>query len=237
MIKSQPSNNHPSVIGFTTIERIFVLVIPPVLGLILGYFLPAIAEWAAGLPWFPFQGPLELVASVHGKWITIVTTFIGLVAGMWLSDLVIKESLFITVTDDEVVLKIKGSVQRFSRSDIAAMFIDGKNLVLLGNAGQELAREPYESTPAKIADTFVKHGYPWSFAGDPYETEYRLWVDDTPDLPPALNALLRAREQALQKEDVESAREIQREAGKLGIMVRDRGKFQYWRNPSKENRG
>lgn len=58
----------------------------------------------------------------------------------------------------------------------------------------------------------------------------RLWVDHTPDLSPALNALLRGREQSLQKKDEESAKEMLREASKLGIMVRDRGKFQYWRN-------
>ncbi|WP_429792679.1 CysS/YqeB C-terminal domain-containing protein [Brevibacillus borstelensis] len=69
--------------------------------------------------------------------------------------------------------------------------------------------------------------------GDPYEAEYRLWVDQTPDLSPALNALLKGREQALQEKDVESAKEMQREACKFGIMVKDRGKFQYWRNLSK----
>ncbi|MGF9913123.1 DUF308 domain-containing protein [Paenibacillus ehimensis] len=235
MFKSQQSNKHITVIGLTLFERIFVLITPPVVGLIVGYFLPSIADWAAGLPWFPFQGPLKLVASIQGMWLTIVTTILGLIAGMWLSAEAIKNSLFITVSDDEVMLKIKDSTQRYSRSDIASMFIDGKKLILLGNTGQELASELYESTPAQIADTFVKHGYPWSFDGDPYEAEYRLWVDHTPDLSPALNALLRVREQALQKKDVESAKEMQCEASKLGIMVRDRGKFQYWRNLGKVN--
>lgn len=159
--------------------------------------------------------------------------FLGLIAGVWLSAVAIKESLVIAVSDDEVTMKINDGTQRYSKSEIASVFIDGKELVLLGNTGQELAREAYESTPATIADAFVKHRYPWSVEGDPYEAKYRLWVDQTPDLSPALNALLKGREQALQEKDVESAKEMQREACKFGIMVKDRGKFQYWRNLSK----
>ncbi|WP_079911517.1 hypothetical protein [Paenibacillus sp. 32352] len=233
MFKSQQSNKHITIIGLTPFERIFLLIAPPAAGLIVGYFLPSIADWAAGLPWFPFQGPLKLVASIQEIWLTAVTTILGFIAGMWLSAEAIKDSLIITVSDEEVILNIADSTHRYSRSDIASMFIDGKELVLLGNAGQELARERYESTPAKIADAFVKHRYSWSFDGDPYEAEYRLWVDHTPDLSPALNALLRARNQALQKKDMESAKEMQCEASKLGIIVKDKGKFQYWRNPGK----
>lgn len=233
MFKSQQSNKHMTVTGLAPVERVLVMLTPPVLGMILGYFLPSIADWVAGLPWFPLQGPLQLVASFDEKWVAIVTTFLGLIAGVWLSAVAIKESLVIAVSDDEVTMKINDGTQRYSKSEIASVFIDGKELVLLGNTGQELAREAYESTPATIADAFVKHRYPWSVEGDPYEAEYRLWVDQTPDLSPALNALLKGREQALQEKDVESAKEMQREACKFGIMVKDRGKFQYWRNLSK----
>ena len=230
MLKSQQSSKQATVISLTTGERVIVLIIPPAIGLILGYFIPAIADWAAGLPWFPFQGPLKLIAFIQAKWVTIVTTFLGLIVGIWLASKAIHESLVISVSDDEVILKIGDSDQHYSKPDIASVFIDDKMLVLLGNAGQELAREPYESTPRNIADTFVKHDYPWASDGDPYEAEYRLWVDHTPELAPAVNALMRYREQALLKKDMNSAKEMLREASKLGIMVRNKGKLQYWRS-------
>jgi len=229
----QQNDKKVTIIQLTRLERALLLVAPPVLGVILGYFIPHIADWAASLPWFPFQGPLKLIASIPEKWAVIVTAFLGLMAGAWLTSEAIKDSLVMTISDDEVTINIKKLDQRLSKSDITSVFIDGKQLVMVGHAGLELVRESYESTPAHIANAFVKHGYPWSSDGEPFEADYRLWVENTPDLPPALNALLRAREQALCKKDTETAKEIRREAGKLGVAVRDKGKFQYWRNVDK----
>ncbi|MCC3374241.1 DUF308 domain-containing protein [Cohnella sp. REN36] len=237
MSNLQQSNKKATIVQLTRFERALVLVTPPVLGLILGYFVPAIADWAASLPWFPFQGPLKLIASIQAGWTVIVTAFLGLIAGVWLTNEAIKDSLVITISDDEATLSIKSTKISFSKPDIASVFMDGKQLVLIGRNGLELARESFDSTPAPIADAFIGHGYPWSPEGDPFEADYRLWVKNTPDLPPALNALMKAREQALLGKDAESAKEIQREAGKLGVSIRDKGKFQYWRNADRIDKG
>ncbi|WP_236707848.1 YqeB family protein [Brevibacillus choshinensis] len=231
------NDNPVTVVGFTQIVHILVLIVPPALGLILGYFIPSIAKWAIQLPWIPFQGPLELIAHFHENWVVFVTTILGLIAGIWLSVEVMKDSLVITVSDDKVSLKIKGTVQNISRVDVASAFIDGKKVVLLGSTGNELARETYESAPADVARAFVKHDYPWLPTGDPYDGDYRLWVPETPELPPAVNALLKAREQALQKKDAEAAKEMYREASRIGIVIRNKGMLQYWRQVANGTEG
>ncbi len=162
MSKPQISDKRVTMIQLTRAERALVLVIPPVLGLILGYFVPAIADWAVSLPWVPFQGPLELIASIPERWAVIVMALLGLLAGAWLTTEAMKDSLVITVSDEEVVLKIKQTIACFNKRDIASVFIEGKQLVLVDHTGLELAREPYESTPDQIANAFMKHGYPWS---------------------------------------------------------------------------
>ncbi|MEK5645832.1 hypothetical protein BK138_32105 [Paenibacillus rhizosphaerae] len=168
-MRKPQQNKEFTIIQLTRIERTLVLVTPPVLGLILGYFIPNIADWAASLPWFPLQGPLELVASINEKWAVMVTAFLGLMAGVWLSAEAIKDSLVLKISDDEVILNIKKTDRRFLKSDIASVFLEGKQLILVGHTGSELARESYESTPAHIADTFVSHGYPWSSEGNPFK--------------------------------------------------------------------
>lgn len=229
MPKYDRNNQHVTVVGFPFIIRILVLTVPPIFGLLLGYFLPSIAKWVITLPIVPFHGPLELIASFQEKWVDFATAVLGLIAGLWLTGAVFRESLVVTVSDEEVHWKINGSVQIISRADISAVFIENKKLVLLGDLSQELARETYESTPAEVADAFVQHRYPWSHEGDPYDAHYHRWVPDSPGLSPAINALLKAREKALLKKDVNDAKDLHREVSKLGIVVRDKGAIQYWR--------
>lgn len=236
MTRAQESTKPSTVIGLAPIERILILIVPPIVGLILGYFIPPIAHWAADLPWFPFQDYLQIIANIQEKWAVIITTILGLFAGVWLTVAAITDSLEITVTEDEVKLKIKGVTQSYSKSDIAQVYLDGKQLVLLGINGLECAREPYESTPANIEKIFVKYRYPW-FSGVPQESAYRLWMEDALDLSASLNVLLKAREEALHRKDEESAAEIRLALGKLGITVRDKGRFQYWRKLGKIDAG
>ncbi|MFI8832567.1 hypothetical protein ACIGPN_16200 [Streptomyces afghaniensis] len=65
---------------------------------------------------------------------------------------------------------------------------------------------------------------------DPYRAEFRRWVPGTPGLPEGADALLRARAQARKSDDdAEDARELRRELLRLGVVVRDEEKRQYWR--------
>lgn len=201
----------------------------PAIGLVVGYFIPRLADWASGLDWIPFQGPVELVAGFDGWWVALITTVIGLVGGLILAGMAMDESLEATVTDDEVRFKLNGKTRTFARPDVRGVFLDDKQLVLLGPATEELAREKHESTPAQIAAAFESHGYPWLPDGDPHAGDFRRWVEDTPDLPGAVNALLKARARALEKDEETDIAELRTEVMKLGYVIRDDDARQYWR--------
>jgi hypothetical protein len=59
-------------------------------------------------------------------------------------------------------------------------------------------------------------------------------VEDDPDLSPAANAVLKAREKAFDQGDKGKAdlRELRQELAKLGYVVRDRDRKQSWRSVS-----
>lgn len=223
------SDNQRTVVGLTPMERVLLLTVPPIIGIILGYFIPIIANWANQLPWIPFQGPIQLIVSIEEKWVVIITAILGLMGGIWLTIAAFRDALTIVITNDEVHLEIKESVRTFSIADITSIFLEDKKLVLLGKSGVELARETYDSSSDKIEQGFIKHGYPWSSQGDPFEADYRLWVPETAELSSTLDAILKAREQALKKKEEESIKVLRQEANKLGIVIRDKGSLQYWR--------
>lgn len=217
-----------SDLGLSWADRMLVWAVPPLLGAVVGWFLPAIADWATGLAWVPFQGPLELIASIQGPWIVIVTAVLGLLAGMVLSHIAIKESLAVRLSDKEITLRIHEAERTFRREEVSAAFMDGKQLVLLGNEGEELYREKPEAKRETVAEAFMRHGYSWRDR-DPFADHYVRWVADTPGLTPSMNALFLAREKAIENDDQEDAADLRRELSKLGITVRDDGKRQYWR--------
>ena len=64
--------------------------------------------------------------------VTIFIAFIGVVAGVWFSREVIRDSLVISISDEEVQLRKNGSMKTISRDDITSIFLDNKKLVILG---------------------------------------------------------------------------------------------------------
>ncbi|MGG4103888.1 DUF308 domain-containing protein [Paenibacillus lautus] len=217
-----------SDLGLSASDRILIWAVPPLLGAVVGWFIPAIADWATGLAWVPFQGPLELIASIQGPWVVIVTAILGLLAGMVLSHIAIKESLAVRLSDQEIRLRMHDAEQTFTRDEVSAVFLDGKQLVLLGTEGQELYREKPEAKWDALDEAFKRHGYSWRDR-DPFADQYVRWVAGSPELTPGLNALFLAREKAMENEEKEDAADLRRELSKLGITVRDDGKRQYWR--------
>ncbi|CAM5722799.1 hypothetical protein SALBM311S_11663 [Streptomyces alboniger] len=67
----------------------------------------------------------------------------------------------IRLSGDHVVLARKGREREFSRDAVAAVFRDGKQLVLLGHDGGELARQECDLSAGRVVDAFTRHGYAW----------------------------------------------------------------------------
>ncbi|MEU9117202.1 hypothetical protein AB0D04_36980 [Streptomyces sp. NPDC048483] len=192
----------------------------------VGRLVGLLADWLVTLPWAPLQGPARLLASVPGPWLPAVGSVVGLVVGF----IAQHEELVIRLSDERVVLTRKGRDQGFPLDAIATVCRDGERLILLGHDGGELAREECDLNAGRLADAFTEHGYAWADA-DPHHDEFRRWVPGTPELPEAVNAFLNARQKTLEKKGPsdDDVRELREELARLGVVVRDEKRRQYWR--------
>ncbi|MBA8824533.1 hypothetical protein FHX42_001880 [Saccharopolyspora lacisalsi] len=200
----------------------------PLLAAGAGWLVKEAAEWLVTLPWLPVPGPVALAASIpHG---TLVALVLGALAGLAFAFLWARERLSVIVSREAVALKRDGTSREFAGTDVGAVFQDSGELVLLAPGGNELAREESDLPFRHLREAFLAHAYAWCPEGDPHATEYQLWVQDAPGLPSGAGAVLKAREQALRKNDKKEATVLRAELIKLGIVVRDEDKRQYWRH-------
>lgn len=223
-----------TVIGHSTGDKVVLFGGLPLVGLVLGFFLPRIADWATRRAWVPFQGPLKLIAGWDGWWVVAICVAIGVIAGVLLAGMALDDTLKVTITNQSVEFLKNQKTVTVPREKVAVAFLDGKEIVLQDPSSRELAREKLDqlkSEAKQIPVAFRTHGYPWSDAGDPHESEFRRWVEDEPDLPPAVNAVLKVRSKAFDQGDKGKAdlRELRAEITNLGYTVKDRDKKQYWR--------
>ncbi|RCV50311.1 hypothetical protein DEF23_17090 [Marinitenerispora sediminis] len=210
-------------------ERLLVWGGFPLLGAGAGWLLAWLAPWAASLRWVPFQGPLELVASIPHPQAAIGGIALGVGAGLVVAFLAEQDTLVVTVDDEQVTLVHGESVRTARRDDVAAAFLEGPHLVLLGRSAAELARVAGDRDARRLARAFEAHGYPWRADGDPHREEYRRWIPEDPDLAAGAHALFRARAAALRKKDRADAEQLRGEFGRLGLVVRDESGRQFWR--------
>jgi hypothetical protein len=197
----------------------------------VGWLVTLLADWLVTLSWAPLQGPAKLVTSVPEPWLTIGGVAVGALVGLVVGLVAVHESLSVRVSAGRVVLKVRDSSQEFGRGEVDLAVRDGKQLVLLGADGMEIAREDCGLRWARVAEAFGAHGYRWADE-DPHREEFRRWVPGMPGLPEGADALLRARAEAREKDGgAEDARELRRELWRLGVVVRDEEKRQYWRTP------
>ncbi|WP_254390620.1 hypothetical protein [Streptomyces sp. AC550_RSS872] len=197
----------------------------------IGWLVTLLAHWLVTLSWAPLQGPAKLLTSVPEPWLGIGGVVVGAGLGLVLGFIAVHESLSVSVSPGGVVLGVRDSSQEFGRDEVALVVRDGKQLVLLGPDGMEVARERCDLSWARLAEAFAEHGYRWADE-DPYREEFQRWVPGMPGLPEGADALLRAREAARKKEEnSEDARELRGELLRLGVVVRDEKRRQYWRMP------
>ena len=214
-----------TVIAESTSARVLTWTLLPAGCAVLGWLLQLLAGWLVSWRFMVFRGPLELIDSIPAPWDTIGPLGVGLLVGLVLAAMAAHESLTVTVDHDTVTLEGSERVSTFRRDEVSAVFVDRKQLVLLGTDTRELDRRPGELSRDRLAEAFRAHGYPWT-DGDPHAEEYRRWVPDTPGLPEGANVLLAARQKNLKSSD---AKELRGELAKLGVLVRDDSGKQYWR--------
>ncbi|MFC8242356.1 YqeB family protein [Streptomyces chartreusis] len=200
-------------------------------GAVVGGVVTLLAEWLVRLPWAPLQGPARLLTSVPEPWQDVGSVGVGAVLGLVVGLIAVHESLSVRVSADRVVLGVRDSSQEFGRDRIGLVVRDGKQLVLLGPDGMEIAREDCGLPWTRLAEAFTAHGYRWADE-DPHRQEFRRWVPGMPGLPDGADALLRARAATREKDEgADDARELSGELLGLGVVVRDEKGRQYWRIP------
>ena len=200
----------------------------PAAGAALLLGLDRLADVVADLSWAPMRGPFRLLQSIPEPQATIGALMLGAVAGLILAGLVDAESLSVRFSGREVVLHRPGVTRTVPRTEAALAFQDKDKLVLLGRTGRELAREPCHLSAKRLAAAFRSQGIAWS-EKDPYADAYRRWIPNSPDVPAEANAVFAARQEALKSGDERDITELREELGRLGFVVRDDHKRQYYR--------
>ncbi|MEV6709737.1 YqeB family protein [Micromonospora wenchangensis] len=218
----------PTRVGGDVGELVVLWVGVPLLGAAVGGLLPLVADWVAGLPWAPVQGWFELVAGLPYRRALAGGVTLGVLAGLFVAHVGTRERLIVTVDRSGVRWRRDGVEGELPRRTVTAVFVDGRELVLLGPAGAELTRERSDLSRRRLRDAFDGHGWPWRDA-DPHRDAYRRWVEGLPDLPPGADPLLRARQRAVDADRGRDVRELRGELARIGVVVRDEGGRQYWR--------
>lgn len=217
-----------ATVGPGVVYRLLLLAGLPALGLLLGWLVPHLADWVAGLRWAPMQGPFELVASFDDGWTAVAGPVVGLVLGLGGGLFVYAMAMRVTFEDDTVRVYKDGESRILARAEVAAAFLDKDRLVILDGAARQLLRRPSDLEPGDLDRGFTAHGYRWLYE-DPYAGRYHRWVPDSAELSAAANAVLKAREHALKKKNATDAEELRDEAQRLGYVLREEDTRQYWR--------
>lgn len=131
----------------------------------LGALLPLLARWASGLPWFPFQGPLELLSSFDNAWLVWGRPLLGLGAGLALAGWTLFDSPVLHISSGGIKVQRRGEVQRvIDRSKVDAIYRRGGTFVIETDGGRTLFEGDIEGDRDEIRDAFVSQGYPWEGA-------------------------------------------------------------------------
>ncbi|GEN83739.1 hypothetical protein SLU01_20510 [Sporosarcina luteola] len=220
--------NNETVIGLSRSDKVIIIVFPPIIGALIGWFIPTIAGWLIKIPFIPLEKLFQWLASLDGFLVSIIGLAIGVIAGILFTMYAFAETLKVTVSDFNVKLLIKDRVEIFEKKDVATVFMRAKQLIILGLDGMELYRAECESKKEVVEEAFTHHGYSWSNK-DPFENQYYRWVDDHPDFTAHINTLLSVRERALKKGESDEAEVLRRDLTHLGIVIHDKDERQYVR--------
>ncbi|GAA0356541.1 hypothetical protein [Bacillus horti] len=217
-----------TTLGLSKIEKALLIILSPIIGALLGWFIPSIAEWAIKIPFIPFEGVFEWIATLESQWVSVIAAVLGMLAGVFFVFYAFSESLKVTITDEQLKLEFKEKATTLHKSEISAIYLEKKELVILSLNGNERFRVPFDAKRDAVSGAFEKHRYPWKDK-DPFENQYQRWIADHPDFPAHVNALISARERALKNEESEEAQVLRKDLASQGIVVRDKDTRQYVR--------
>lgn len=209
------------------VDRLVIHLGIPALALLVGLGLPVVARWLLDLsPGLPFRPVFRFAGAVDRPWEIAVNLVIWLGLGLGAARSAASEAAVITVDGAEV--RLGGGERGVPRAEVAAVFLDGRKLVVLDHESRQRVRETVPVSAGEAARAFREHGYPWRDA-DPYADRFRTWVPGAPQLPSTVDTVLAAREAALKRKAHGEVRSLGEAVQRLGYVVREEGNRQYWR--------
>lgn len=217
-----------TVVGLTMTDKLILIIVTPIVGALLGWFIKIIASWLLKIPFIPFEPLWEWVVAWDSVWVPVIGAVVGIIAGVLFVFYAFSVILKMTITDQDVTLVYNDKEEKLQKKDISAIFLDGKEIVFLGNHGQELYRRETDNKKQAIAEAFQQHFFPWKDE-DPYANQYHRWVPDHPDFPAAVNTLLAARERVIQEGNEKEIDILRRDLAAEGVVIRDQDGHQYVR--------
>ena len=217
-----------TVLGLSKLDKTIVIVGGPLLGGVIGWFIQIISSWLIKVPFIPFEPFFRWVLSWNSSWVSIIGVGVGLIAGILFAVYAFSESLKMTVTDQEVTMKRYDKEEQLQKNEISAIYMDKKEIVLLGLKGEELYRSRTDAKKAAVEEALRKHMFPWKDQ-DPYMDDYQRWVPEHPDFPASVNSLLSARERAMKEDDEKEVNILRKDLADQGAVIRDEDKRQYVR--------
>lgn len=201
----------------------------PVAGALAGTLLTFALDWIVGLSWAPFQGPLKLVDEVTGQWTLPVLVGVGLLLGLGLALITQKEVARVKVSGSEVVLVQGGGEQVVPRESVATAFEEHGRLVLQDDTGRRSGGVLLEDLSVdEVRLALTQHGYVW-VDKDPFDGAFARWIPGAPALSADADAILAARQKALEKNNGTESEDFRHELARIDLVVRDVGDRQYWR--------
>ncbi|MFI5425858.1 hypothetical protein [Aeromicrobium sp. UC242_57] len=138
--------------------HVFLWTVLPLLGVLAGWTLSRVPDWVDGLSWIPFQGPIELLDQVTGRVGTIVLLAVGALVGAVVA---------LTAYDEIIRVEIDPSASRSAAATMSRWssahrwvecFTDGKDLVLTGPTGAEVARKTSDLEAEEVRAGVHGHG-------------------------------------------------------------------------------
>ncbi|QBJ96349.1 hypothetical protein ERC79_10510 [Rhodococcus sp. ABRD24] len=217
-----------TTVRHSTVLHIALWTMLPIFGALVGLVLSRVPSWLAALAWFPNQDKITELADVIGFKVALVVAIVGLLAGCLLAVMAYDHIVSVTVDDQNVTIRRSDEVTILSAAEVNCVFVDEGHLVLLGSVSEELARERTGLSLDALEVAFTSHGYSWR-GRDPHADSFTRWIDGASGLSQDANAILRARQDAMDSGDSEDQRELRSELARHRIVVRDSGKRQYWR--------
>ena len=153
--------DNETVLGFSKFEKALIVFVHMAMAGWVGWFVPVIADWVLTLPMVPIEKLISLIASLNSLWVSIVATVIGMFVGVLLAAIIFGERVEITISYQNVQLKLGDKVKAIEKKDISAIYMENKQLVILGENSSELYREVVKANLDSVREAFYQYQYPW----------------------------------------------------------------------------